>query len=115
MTDKSQVYKSASVSLTAKRQYGFKTILKKKSKNKDPIIIFALIVQDVEDGKVTFCSFPFVWEIKYKEVICRPFSYQTKSCFHGRNSLSFRKEFIPLIQSMKRQAVGKERPSLFFE
>lgn len=46
-----------------------------KSKTKDLITIFALNVLDVADGK--FCSFSFVWEIKYKEMICGQFFYKT--------------------------------------
>lgn len=50
-----------------------------KSKTKDLITIFALNVLDVTDRKVAFCSFSFVWEIKYKEMICGQFFYKTKS------------------------------------
>lgn len=93
------------------------TVLKQsfqKGKNKHLITIFALNVLNVADGKVAFCSFSFVWEIKYKEMICGQFFYKTKflvSC----EKFSLRKEFISLIQSMKRQAGWKERPFLFIE
>lgn len=50
-----------------------------KGKTKDLITIFALNVLDVADGKVAFCSFSFVWEIKYKEMICGRFFSKTKS------------------------------------
>lgn len=50
-----------------------------KGKTKDLITIFALNVLDVDDGKVAFCSFSFVWEIKYKEMICGRFFSETKS------------------------------------
>lgn len=50
-----------------------------KGKTKDLVTIFALHVLDVAGGKVAFCTFSFIWEIKYKEMICGRFFYKAKS------------------------------------
>lgn len=59
-----------------------------KGKTKDLITMFALNVLDVADGKVAFCSFSFVWEIKYKEMICGRFFSKTKSLVSCEKFLS---------------------------
>lgn len=84
MICKNQVYKSARV-FDSKESVIILNQSSKRKKRKQRSV-FALMVVDVADGKVTFCSFSFVWEIQYKEVICGPFSYEVLG-FFVRNSL----------------------------